>query len=214
MTRVLLVAVALLASACARQLVPAPGAQIADGRGKAATASVAGVNVVVNPDAWRGLPTTLGSLVTPLLVTIDNQSGSPVRVRWEQFALHGPGETRFAARPPLDIDGYVSEPVAAMPYAAMPYGAFGYDPFWRSGLGPYGRHYPWPPSRRLPLPTRDMVERALPEGIVEPGARTTGFAFFDRATQAKGAPLEFTMDLVDANTNERFAQVRIPFVVK
>ena len=214
MRHVLVVAAALLASACAHQLVPGPGAQVVEGHEKAATATVAGVTLVVSPDAWRGLPTTLGSLVTPLLVTIDNQSGRPVRVRWEQFALHGPGETRFAARAPLDIEGYVSEPVAAMPYAAMPYGAFGYDPFWRSGLGPYGRHYPWPPSRRLPLPTHDMVERALREGVVEPHGRTTGFAFFDRATQAKGSPLEFTMDLVDASTNERFAEVRIPFVVK
>ena len=209
MTRVLLVAAALLASSCAHQLVPAPGAQIADERGKSAVATVAGVTVVVNADAWRGLPATLDSIVTPLLVTIDNQGGRPVRVRQDLLALRGPGETRFTARSPLEIDGYVSEPASAMPY-----GAYGYDPFWHTGLGPYRRHDPWPPSRRLSLPTRDMVERALPEGTVEPGARTTGFAFFDRAKLEKGAPLEFTMDLVDARTNERLGDVRIPFVVK
>src|SRR5687768_16878388 len=106
MRPLLLVAAALLTSACAHQLVPAPGAQIADDRGKAAIATGAGVTVLVNADAWRGLPATLDSIVTPLLVTIDNQSGRPVRVRWDQLALHGPGNTRLAARSPLDIDGY------------------------------------------------------------------------------------------------------------
>jgi hypothetical protein len=217
--RILLVLAALLVSACAHQLVPGAGAQIADGRRNAAVATAAGVTVVADADAWRGFPAGIDDIVTPLLLTIDNQSGRPLRVRLEQFAQGGPGETRLAAHTPNHNDRYVYEPVSALPYGTYgyplswprSYGSYGWGPF---GWDPYGWYDPWPPPRSVRLPTTDMVLRALPEAVIDSGVRTRGFVFFDRATRKKGSPLALTMDLVDARSGERFGEIRIPFVVR
>jgi hypothetical protein len=220
MTRVALAVVTLLLSACAHHLAPGPGAQVVDTRGKAVAGSASGVTITALPDAWRGFPRDLDGIVTPLRVTIDNQSGRPLRIRHEQFALRDPAGTRYAAHTPYEIDGYVQEPVAALPYAA--YAAYPYDPYWHrpfgwgptAWTGPFGWYDPLPAYARVRLPTSDMVREALAETVLEPGARATGFVYFDRATKKKGAPLDFTMDLVDARTGESFGEVRIPFVVK
>ena len=219
MSRTVLVVVALLLTSCARHLVPGPGAQLANSRGKAVIASDAGVTVTARVDAWRGFPRDIDDTVTPLLVTIDNQHGRPLRLRYEYFVLRGPGEARYTALTPYDIEGYTSEPIAAMPYGAFdPYWP---RPFWSGAwhgaygwYGPYGWYDPWPSYVRVRLPTTDMVRQSLAEATLEPGARTSGFTFFERATRKKGTPLEFTMDLVDASTGERFGQVRMPFVVE
>lgn len=223
MTLSIVLIVALLSAACANHLVPAPGAQLVEGRGTGALASADNVTVVARAGAWRGSPADLEFEVTPLLVTIDNRSARPLRVRYEQFRLAAPDGASFAALAPYDIDGHVTERVDtfayASPYAAYPpYFAWPYvpDPFWRADpfwrLAPFGWST-WPQYRTIQLPTGDMVGQALPESVVEPQARTTGFVYFQRATRRR-SPLAFTMELVDGRTGERFGNVTIPFVVE
>jgi hypothetical protein len=65
------------------------------------------------------------------------------------------------------------------------------------------------------LPTRDMIRHAIPEGVLENGGRLSGFLYFpkvDRRHQEEG--LKFSIDLVDASTQEHIGQITIPFEIR
>lgn len=209
---------ALVVAGCAPRLAPAPTARLVPGRGEGAAATEAGVTVEARVGAWQARPVDLELLVTPVLVTVDNQSGRPLRVRYEHFELVAGGRT-YVARSPFAVRGWVSEPLAALPRPWLGFRVVGVhggrailladpflDPFWWD---------PFPGWRygRVGLPTGDMVALALPERTVEPGARVTGFVYFDRLTR-DGADVEFVMRLVDARSGEEFGRVVIPFVLR
>jgi hypothetical protein len=81
------------------------------------------------------------------------------------------------------------------------------DP-WNDDPDYYDRYYSvW----QEPLPTNEMLELALPEGVLEPRGRVNGFLYFQKlAPRASGA--SFRVDLVDAKTGRSFGSVRVPFV--
>ncbi len=182
-----------------------------------ASASVSGVHMTVVADAWTGMPPDLGD-VQPLLVSIDNQSDVPLRISYDQFVAVGPGGDRQPAVPPLEIretvwvDPYYfpgSYPVARGPYY---YG--GYYPRYRSYGGWYGWD-PWyypTPSVRVGLPTQDMLMQALPDGVVEPGERMTGFLYLADKPR-KGKHSTFVANLVNARTNQPFARIEVPIEI-
>ena len=180
-----------------------------------AMASSAGITMTVTADRWVGTPRQLTEVI-PLLVSIENNSSSPLRIRYQEFALGTPAGKWLNALPPFAIEG---EEVRALrsPYAypvngfwVAPYlspyypffprfvGPFAYDPFF------YDTYYP--AIRRAPLPTGDMVQKVLPEGVLDPGGRITGFLYFetgdfdpDRGT--------FVADLIDAKTLRRLGRI-------
>jgi hypothetical protein len=93
----------LLIAGCAEKrvvLVPAPNAPIEN---NAVVGQNAGVTMLVQPNAWQGPPADLPDYVTPLKVTIRNNSGHPLRIAYDQFVLVGPDNRRYAALPPTDI---------------------------------------------------------------------------------------------------------------
>src|SRR5262249_40500743 len=154
-------------------------------------ATAAGVTVEAHADAWQWVPKDLDAKVTPLLVTLENKSDRPILVRYNRFHLTTGAGRQYSAMPPYDINGTVSETYtvrnAHYPYAAFaiaPYlsrwypamrrysGAFLYDPIY---YDPYLTRF-----REIQLPTADMVQRSLPEGVLEPGGRLTGFVYFER----------------------------------
>jgi hypothetical protein len=214
-----LAALMVLAGACAPQLRPAPEAtQVPTGRGQAAVAEAGGVRVVARTGAWRALPTALELVVTPVLVTIENESEAPLRVRYADFALVSAQGPRFAARAPFEIDGYVSEPVWGYPYApyARPY------PRFYAFRGPSGRAVLVDPFfydpffdpytfMGVPLPTADMVQLALPERVLEPHGRTAGFVYFERVRNVPR--VDFIARLVDDRSGAPHATLTIPFVL-
>jgi hypothetical protein len=206
---------------CATRLVPAPDAIPVPGGAGGAVAEVAGVRVIARASAWRGVPSDLAREVTPVLITMDNRSTVPLRVRYEQFTLDGVGGQRFDAVAPFDITGLGTELVPAasigprsgaswviggpfrhgLGYAPFLYEPFAYDPFYSSYL-----------RREIALPTGDMVQKALPETVIEPGGRATGFVYFERVSDVQR--VVFRAELVDARTGERFAIASIPFVTE
>ncbi|MGM0575369.1 MAG: hypothetical protein ACQEXJ_06535 [Myxococcota bacterium] len=213
----------LVLSACASrpELKPAPGAEeLASGPGSGARASAAGVTVEARAGAWSGFPETLDE-VTPLLLAVANDGDVPVRVRYAEIGLATQDGVRLAALPPLALDEEQVEPVESVPYSwsgfyVAPYGAHYYPEHeaWAGGFLVdrvyYDTHYP--ALRRVDLPTPDMIRRALPEGVVEPGGRVMGFVYFQELPEgAEQATL--TMDVVHAATGRTIDTVRIPFVV-
>lgn len=233
---------ALLAAAgCVKetQLRPLPDAQTLGGDKEAAVTENAGVRLVADGDAWRGSPGDLERRVTPVEVRLENRSGRPLKIQYGHFALVGESRFRYSAIPPLalrDTSAVSQGPETGTggsgsvgmawrtgwgPYSSG-YG-FGrgrgrgwgwpggfYDPFWGSPFyGPYGYPYRYYSE---PLPTQDMLNRALPEGTLEDGGTVMGFLYFQGVADRE-ASVTLQAKLVDANTGEAFGSLGIPFAV-
>jgi len=129
------------------ELQPAAAAQELPGEDYAATASVEGVHVEVDGDAWSADPENLETVV-PLEVRVENASGRPLRVRYREFALVGPQGSRLAALPPLTIDGValVNTPAAGLELEDIPDSAEGEEAVGGSGLEPMPLEGPLDPD--------------------------------------------------------------------
>jgi hypothetical protein len=198
--RVLAVALLGLASiGCAADRHPSSSGTPAPARTWSATA--ADVEVVVIADAWRGWPRDLWRVVTPIHVSITNRGDVPLRVARANFALLVDGRRRLAAADPHDVRGVIYEPPPAVwvqTRAGLP--PPGYTEWALQPSAPTGS---WDPrvGDQFALPTPEMLERALPEGVLEPGRTTSGFLYFERAPAAP-ARLELTALVVDALSGE------------
>jgi len=219
------IAAVLGATACARteaRLTPAPTATVVPGPGKGASANVAGVQVVARTGAWQWTPRDLETKVTPILIELQNNGDTPIQVRYNDLSLTDSQGHHFSVMPPYDIEGTVSVAYeVGSPYygfsrfAVAPYlrrwyprfslydGAFAYDSRYYS---PYMTRY-----REIALPTVDMVQRALPEGVLSPGGRAMGFIYFETLDRDAGT-VTLSMDLVDTRSGESIGTARIPFV--
>ena len=197
----------LTVGGCAAQLRPAPTAQILPGPGQPATAAAAGVRVVAQVGAWRAEPANLGGAVTPILVTIDNQSGAPLRLRPSAFALVSGDGRRFVAQAASDIHSAVAN--AGPPSYAFPRGyvvlsdPFFYDLYVSDD----------PESMWIALPTSDMIQLALPERVLEPRTTVSGFLYFPRLARNVSS-VDFTATLADDRTGAPVATLTIPFVAR
>jgi hypothetical protein len=200
--------------ACVHQKVlePAAGVPVASGRRDVAEAATAGVTVMATGDSWKGDPPGLGSLFTPVGVTIENHSGKALRVTYRDFSLSGASGFHYAAIRPIRARGTLSAPgttsAASQPtyadvYPAVddwpgpvvyaPYQSHGFDAIW--------------PER---LPTQDMLAKAIPEGALQEGGKVSGFVYFQSVTGREPA-VEFEMTLANATDGQAFGRIGIPF---
>ncbi|MGH7825691.1 MAG: hypothetical protein ACREQ7_11030 [Candidatus Binatia bacterium] len=212
---------ALLLIGCGVTLAPAPGANTLPGNKAAAVAEAGGVRMVVMPNRWSGSPADLKDVVTPLRVTIENGSGQPLRIRYNEFALVGPAGFTASALPPYKVEGTVVEPVfLPQTYYDGFYVARHYEAYFP---GAKAWRHPWDfdefyyTSRYnlwvRPLPTQDMLERAIVEGVLEPEGHIWGFLYFEKADR-RLKRIAFTADLINARTGAKFGAIRIPFTFK
>ena len=143
----------LLAAGCLTQtkLQPLPAAQTT--QGGAALAEAEGVRLVAEGDAWKGSPSNLENIVTPVRVRLENQSGRPLRLEYEHFVLEGSSRFQYAALSPFELreeglavggSGDASDNVALN--IGVGVGTGGPWPAWRGGpfvgssaWGPWGR---------------------------------------------------------------------------
>jgi hypothetical protein len=220
---ILMLFLSVLVASCAAEskLEPAPGAIVLGKGNDQVVDQFAGVELIANPDAWRGIP-EITQEVLPVKVIVRNRHGKPIRVNNRNFALIADGGQRYAAMPPGDIKGEVrvSSPV---PYAGPSfyhhdfymYRPFGYYPGVPRTVEPF-YYDPFYYSRyqylkQVTLPTEDMVSEALPELVVPDGGEVTGFIYFDNFEGVDRVSL--AMDLVEADGN-LFGTIILPFVVK
>ncbi len=197
----------------AEVLKPAAGAQPVPNEKNAAMAETNGVRLIVDA-SWNGNPGDLWQIVTPVKVTIENHGSAPVRVEYKQFELASSG-LRAHAMPPFQIQ----RPGSVVPYYPMS-GFFIARPFapWYPGLTPWGGPFDWDPfyfdtyyQWRQPLPSRDMITKALPVGVLEPNGRVTGYLYFQKV--APSTPeVVFSYDVVDASSGNGVGKITIPLV--
>jgi hypothetical protein len=212
---------AIGAAGCSRnyaKLTPAPTASIVSGPGGGAGTIVQGVRVIARSEAWEWEPRNLHSKVTPMLIELNNLGKHPVAIRYSSIALVDAQGHVFHAMPPYDINASVKQKVTMVypysGYAVAPYltgyypGMLRYNGAWAYDAGYYSPYYT--AYVKVELPTMDMVQRALPEGVLSPDGTASGFVYFesfDRDAQI----LTLTLDLVDAETNCPLGQAKIPF---
>jgi len=223
-------------------LVPAPEAFRPTGTKDLAAVEVAGVRLWASGDAWHGVPARLEQVLTPVRVTVENHSGHPIRVAYRDFSLLGSTGFHYAALPPFSLQGTAVSsaalPGAWVPAAyhpasrgpaaplrprfesrqfrlARPYLGFygpGFEPWpfaWDWDPLYYGRWYAsWP----QPLPSQDMLEQALPEGVVDDGGRVSGFVYFQQTTKHE-SQVQLQFQAQDAQTGQVLGTGSVPFVV-
>jgi hypothetical protein len=205
-------------------LKPAAEAQTVVGMPSAAVTESDAVRLVVEPGAWTGYPSNLRREVLPLKVTVENRSEQPVRLRYEDFALESGQGVRYTPLPPFRIEGSVVQRAETPVYRLVP--RFGYHRFlvapwympyyvglhpWRYGwsFSPayYDAYYPrW----EVDLPTSDMLERAMPEGSVEPGGMVTGFLYFPTIDDGI-EHITFEAELTQGADGATVAALSVPF---
>lgn len=139
----------------------------------------------------------------------------------------GPYISSYYTQPPEATYGQLTPAYYGHRYGGF-YGGFGgfggrsywYDPWWYGSYWWPGWYDPWfygptyaVPYYIEPLPTRDMVRRALPEGTLEPGASISGFLYFQDVGNREDS-VTLRARLVDAQTEEGIGEITIPFFVR
>ena len=214
---------ALLSAGCASTPTLQPLATSPTTTQGAALAQEQGVLLVARGDAWRGNPSDLERVLTPVEVRLENHGERPLRIdtadfvlvgtsRFEYAALEG-GQFRDASLMGVGGSGEVAVGVDPAPGFAWGPGFYGtgwYNPLYDPFYGPYAYWYRPPPE---PLPTRDMIREALPQGTLSPGGTTTGFLFF-QSVGDRESQVTLRARLVDARTGEQFGTLDIPFHVR
>ncbi|QBQ54018.1 hypothetical protein [Nitrosococcus wardiae] len=210
-------------------LQPAPAANEMARLEEAAVDRVKGVCIIAQAHQWPG-PQPIRNEVTPVRVVIDHHSKMPLRLSYNEFALVAADGMRYAALPLYQIEGSVLEFVLVDDYTPIANPDFIYDSFTVAPL--YGPIYPtlttypsvfaYDPFYydsystywvAIPLPTAEMFERALPEGVLEAGGHLEGYLYFERVPDEQSR-VTFRADLVNAKNNHFFGEVRIPFLVQ
>jgi hypothetical protein len=208
------------------RLQPLPEARSLAGDTSAAMAEAHGVRLVADGAAWDSYPKNLERRLTPVEVRVENHSGRPLSIRYEFFDVEGASRFHYAAIPPLSLDEVTDNgsPICTAGYWPRSYrwGWYGRGweprpwrrPDWSNPFyDPYYDPY-WSPYVRCeePLPTRDMVEQALPEGTLEDGGTVAGFLYFQGVAERE-KQVTLQAELVDARTGEHFGRLSIPFQV-
>ncbi|MEW5850222.1 MAG: hypothetical protein AB2A00_15645 [Myxococcota bacterium] len=205
----LLTAAALVSCARPAPLVPA---RLSTASGPAeATALSEGVYVMANSNAWDGDPRDLPRTLNPVLLAIENDSGRPITLRLRHIALRRPDGKRLTAVHPLSITDELEGTTMVAAPLSVPM-----EPR-RGSAGDQGNISPLLPSRDtapggwdLPLPSPDMLSRALNEGVLHDGRKARGFVYFPLLPKDVQR-VELTLELVNARDGRSFGRVVIPF---
>jgi hypothetical protein len=216
---------ALGAAGCARnyaKLTPAPSASLVSGPGGGAGTIVEGVRVIARSEAWHWDPTNLHSKVTPILIELQNLGSRNVALRYQRITLVDASDgTVFHAMPPYDINASVKQKVTMVypysGYAVAPYlsgyypSLAGYRGAWAYDAGYYSPYYT--SYVKVELPTMDMIQRALPEGVLSPDGTANGFVYFESLNRHAGQ-MNLRIEMVDADSNCPLGTAVIPFMTR
>lgn len=221
-----LLALALAGCTYETELVPAAGAN--EVGYDAALTKVDGVQIRANGEAWPGLE-DVRDQVTPVHLSVYNNSKKPIRLRYDQLWLLDQDGVRYAALPPFRITGSVAADVYGVMRPGFTYVGFEVAPAY-SNLYPDltvtdydfdeptedeydSAYYPYWATVEARLPTPTMLKMALPEGVIKPGGRLDGYVYFQHVPGHAGR-VDLDMRLVDASNNKQITTARIPFATR
>jgi hypothetical protein len=206
-----------------RTLVPASAASVVPNAPTAAYSEVDGVRCSANAGAWNERTGEIPSFVFPVKVRIKNDSGRPIRVRYEDFVLVGKKGQSYRPVPvlPIDPDERRRMPKLNPMYASSKF-------FVAPGFHDvYATLEPWtaPLQRdkslydrlfrrwgKKPLPL-DVLRVALPEGVLDDGGILTGYLFFESPLdEEKRVTFEAIFDGQDGRAT--IASIEIPFKIE
>jgi hypothetical protein len=75
----------------------------------------------------------------------------------------------------------------------------------------YKEYYPY--MRQIHLPTRSMLRKVIPEGVLANSASITGFLYFQKpGGTSRPQPLIFQANLMDARSGQQYGTISIPFL--
>lgn len=216
---------ALIALGCARGplLEPAAGSLQPRDMPGAVMAQQSQVRVVAQAREWPG-PARIAEVVAPLRIIIENGSQKPLQIRYSSFEIVAPAGDIYRAIPPRRVRGVVDTEEYIRP--GFTYGRFYAAPYYHgyySGVptypGPFvldgayhEYHYGYWDGRAV-LPTPQMIARALPEGVLDPGGRLDGYVYFEKPQQKQGTGVNLRVELRSVDGSEPFISVTLPFVL-
>jgi hypothetical protein len=222
---VFVVSILLAGAGCGgRQLTPAPQADRVAGEEHAARAQTNGVTLVVHPNNWKGNPPNLREVTLPVHVDVQNDSGHPVQIAYRRFHVVTGTGFESAALPPFKIEGsvprttpttFVSPAYPWNGFHLAPYYSYYYGPAWSPWGGPWAfdhAYYTGYVTWQQPLPTEDMLRKALPEGVLATAGEVSGFIYFQKLPE-NTRNVEFRARMIDAETEQAVASLSVPFIV-
>ncbi len=211
------------------EIKPAENAEHVQNYSNTGVSTVEGIHVTTETGTWTGSD-DVKSYITPLRVIIDNNSNYPLNINYSNFMLVTDSGKIFAALPPFDIEGEVNAPKIVKNYTPIQKPAFEYRNFriapYYSRVYPnfpvYGHSIYFDPNyyryyasywSTLHLPTSEMLNMALPEGVLDKGGKVSGFIYFEKVNDNLNN-INFRFDLVRADSSGRIGEIKIPYKVK
>ena len=204
------VAVGMLAVAgCAHSSQPVSvSGVVTQDTGQRVSGEEAGVRMVAQTQIWSGDPPTLPRYVLPIWIQVENHSGKALWLRYSTICMedHSDSLATLPAIPPAGVKGKALIPVSALPPDFQLD-----DPWWGTELDPEFEYYiarnvHWEEN----MPTKQMLRRAIQEGVVADGKKVAGFVYFPKT---KRNTVTLRADLVDATTKQPFGRIEIPLAV-
>jgi hypothetical protein len=238
---VVLSAVVLGACVPEKVLEPASGASLAPGRQNVAETATGGVTVKVSGDSWKGDPQNLGTLFTPVRVTIANQSGKTLRVSYRDFSLTGASGFHYAAIPPIKAKGKLSAsaakpspspslqlagwehqtPSPSLQLAGWEHHRFMVAPHYSymyPGMGMWGGPFAYDPlyydGFYASWPEKLPTQDMLSEALPEGAVQEGGSVagfIYFQSVTKRESAVQFEMTLTDASNGQAFGHIAIPF---
>lgn len=225
-----LTATLLMGCVAERELEPAAGANVLPANPDAAVDIVSGVRVVAEANAWTGME-EIKQEVTPMKITIENNSDKEIRFQVSDFSLVSPiTNAHYGGLPLHQIEGTVEDPILVEGYTTVPNptfystgfhvapyltdvyvgytpysaGMYYYDPYY------YNSYYQYWSDRNIPIPTGEMYRKGLPDGVIQPDGKIEGYVFFERVPAAEEI-VNLNTRLINAETGDIVGSVSIPF---
>lgn len=207
------------------RLEPVSGLKQPGEDGKSFSVMSSGVRMTVFPDAWTGYP-QVKSLVTPLKILVQNNSGKSLRFRASDFTFRdSSGRSLYESLPLYSMRDGMGPP-AGQGYTVVPVPSFRHEgflvaPFYASayvGFAPYEGPFDYAEdasrsigyqgsAMRAPY---EMYREGIPDGVLKDKGSLEGFIYFERIDPKRQKTLLLTVTLTDTGGNA-LASFEFPF---
>jgi hypothetical protein len=183
-------------SSLGQRLQPAPDAHAVAGMDRAAVDADHQIEVIAQTSAWPG-DARIMRHIEPIRVRIGNYGTGPVHLRYDHFRLVTPDGRSFALLPPLPTRSGVPASARRIITPRFKYAKYRVAPYYGAVYTAIAVHdgdflrrdavaRDRVRFRQLgSLPTPEMVDWAIPEGVLEVSGFVDGYLFFERVPKTE-----------------------------